>query len=155
GNSPREIAMAPPPASAPSESSAPSAPSVVASATAAPAPTEPPAPPAAAVAPALSPSPSPPSEESSQMRTAAIVALPPPRLIGRDRAGVAAELGAPAGERQVASARVWDYRAAGCQLAVFFYLDTGRNDFYALHVEVDGAAPGTEAGQQCIQRIRD
>lgn len=94
-------------------------------------------------------------EAPANMTTAA---LTPPtiRLIGLDRNAVTAMLGVPVAERQVAAARVWDYRASDdCRLAVFFYLDTGRNDFYALHYEIDGAAPGSLSTDQCLQRIRD
>lgn len=81
--------------------------------------------------------------------------LPPVSLIGQNQITVAKLLGKPASERQVAAARVWDYRAPECLLSVFFYLDTGRNDFYVLHFEIDGAAPGPTSSNQCLQRIRD
>lgn len=81
--------------------------------------------------------------------------LPPIRLIGLDRNATTALLGAPAAQRQVAVARVWDYRAPDCRLAVYFYLDTGRNDFYALHYEIDGPEAGPDGEQHCLQRIRD
>ena len=79
----------------------------------------------------------------------------PIRLIGLDRNATTAVLGAPAEERQVAVARVWDYRGPDCRLAVYFYLDTGRNDFYALHYEIDGPEAGPDGEQHCLQRIRD
>jgi hypothetical protein len=79
----------------------------------------------------------------------------PIRLIGLNRNATTALLGAPTEERQVAVARVWDYRGPDCRLAVYFYLDTGRNDFYALHYEIDGPEAGPDGEQQCLQRIRD
>ena len=103
------------------------------------------------------PPPSKDKEETEAPQNITTAALSPPtiRWIGLDRNGVTAMLGVPIAERQIAAARVWDYRATDCRLAVFFYLDTGRNDFYALHYEIDGATPGSLSSEQCLQRIRD
>jgi len=86
--------------------------------------------------------------------TLALLSPPPVNLIGQNQSTVTKLLGKPASERQVAAARVWDYRAPECLLSVFFYLDTGRNDFYVLHFEIDGATPGPAASDPCIERIR-
>lgn len=103
------------------------------------------------VAPAAPSDPSP----TPAPTTMALLSPPPVNLIGQNQITVAKLLGKPASERQVAAARVWDYRAPECLLSVFFYLDTGRNDFYVLHFEIDGAAPGPASSDQCLQRIRD
>jgi hypothetical protein len=108
------------------------------------------------------PTPVPPAEPPTQTDAAiargaalTLAARPPIRLIGLNRTSTAALLGAPSDERQIAAARVWDYRGPECRLAVYFYLDTGRNDFYALHYEIDGPPAGPDADQHCLHRIRD
>jgi hypothetical protein len=64
-------------------------------------------------------------------------------------------LGAPAEERDAAPAKIWKFAAGECAVDVYFYLDVKRNDFYALHYNVQDRNVATtgEAADRCLQRI--
>ncbi len=81
--------------------------------------------------------------------------LPDIKLVGMSRGEAAALLGAPAEERDAAPAKIWKFSAGECAVDIYFYLDVKRNDFYALHYNVqdrNGATTG-EAADRCLQRI--
>jgi hypothetical protein len=81
--------------------------------------------------------------------------MPEIRLVGMSRGETATLLGAPAEERDAAPAKIWKFAAGECAVDVYFYLDVARNDFYALHYNVqdrNGATTG-EAADRCLQRI--
>jgi hypothetical protein len=97
--------------------------------------------------PAAQPSPPEPLPEASP--------LPEIKLVGMSRGDAALLLGAPAEERDAAPAKIWKFSAGECVVDVYFYLDVKRNDFYALHYNVqdrNGATTG-EAADRCLQRI--
>lgn len=80
-------------------------------------------------------------------------AVAPMRLTGITQREAIALLGAPASETDRPPAKVWRYRGRGCTLDLFFYLDLQRNDFFALHQAIEGAAD--QATQQaCLQSMR-
>ncbi len=123
-----------------------------------------PAPPAASPAP-----PTPPPEPPRAVH----VIPPPPRpappppaeikLVGLSEDEVQALLGPPATAADQPPAKVWQYRAGNCAVDVYFYLDVGRNAFYALHY--DSAAPTSpgspvpatvsahDAADRCLTRV--
>ena len=71
------------------------------------------------------------------------------------RGETATLLGAPAEERDAAPAKIWKFDAGECAVDVYFYLDVARNDFYALHYNVQdrwGVTTG-EPAERCLQRI--
>jgi hypothetical protein len=81
--------------------------------------------------------------------------LPDIKLVGMSRGEATALLGAPAEERDAAPAKIWKFSAGECAVDIYFYLDVKRNDFYALHYNVqdrNGATTG-EAADRCLQRI--
>lgn len=81
--------------------------------------------------------------------------LPDIKLIGMSRGEAVALLGTPAEERDAAPAKIWKFSAGECAVDIYFYLDVKRNDFYALHYNVqdrNGATTG-EAADRCLQRI--
>lgn len=81
--------------------------------------------------------------------------LPEIKLVGMSRGETATLLGAPVEERDAAPAKIWKFSAGECAVDVYFYLDVKRNDFYALHYNVqdrNGATTG-EAADRCLQRI--
>jgi hypothetical protein len=81
--------------------------------------------------------------------------LPDIKLVGMSRGEASALLGAPAEERDAAPAKIWKFSAGECAVDIYFYLDVKRNDFYALHYNVqdgNGATTG-EAADRCLQRI--
>lgn len=85
--------------------------------------------------------------------------VPPPpaaiRVVGLNRRQLSDLYGVPVVERDAAPARVLEFRSGECQLAAYLYLDTVRNDFFALQYEVNGSAAATPASQRCLERIRD
>lgn len=81
--------------------------------------------------------------------------LPDIKLVGMSRGEAATLLGTPAEERDAAPAKIWKFAAGECAVDVYFYLDVKRNDFFALHYNVqdrNGATTG-EAADRCLQRI--
>jgi hypothetical protein len=131
--------------------------------------------PAPAVEPPLPPAPKPrparvarlpsPAEKTQPAPAAAqpaqpepepeIAALPDIKLVGMSRSETATLLGSPSEERDAAPAKIWKFSAGDCAVDVYFYLDVKRNDFYALHYNVqdrNGATTG-DAADRCLQRI--
>jgi hypothetical protein len=81
--------------------------------------------------------------------------LPEFKLVGMSRGETATLLGAPTEERDAAPAKIWKFMAGECVIDVYFYLDVARNDFYALHYNVQdryGVTTG-EPAERCLQRI--
>jgi hypothetical protein len=131
-----------------------------------PAPTvEPPLPPAPKPRPparvARLPSPAertpstPPASSQPEPAPEAAAPLPEIKLVGMSRGETASLLGSPLEERDAAPAKIWKFSAGECTVDVYFYLDVKRNDFYALHYNVqdrNGATTG-EAADRCLQRI--
>lgn len=123
-----------------------------------------PAPPAARPAP-----PAPPPEAP---RAARVVPPPPPpapspateiKLVGLSEDEVQALLGPPSTAAEQPPAKVWEYRAGNCAVDVYFYLDVGRNAFYALHYDSPApTSPGPpapasvsahDAADRCLARV--
>ena len=125
-----------------------------------PQPAAPPAP--AAQAPAPEPS-----------RTARAVPVPVPRpalpspppeikLVGLSQEETETLLGPPSTLLDRPPAKVWQYRAGDCAVDVYFYLDVGRNAFYALHYDTPGptssgatttTASASDAADRCLRRV--
>jgi hypothetical protein len=84
-------------------------------------------------------------------------AVPPapevPRLEGMRREEIIARLGPPAVERDAAPAKVLEYKATGCEVAVYLYFDTGRGGFSALHYDVNGRPAPTRDTDRCLRAI--
>jgi hypothetical protein len=100
-----------------------------------------------------SPAVAPPSPEPQQpVETAP---LPEIKLVGMSRGETSTLLGAPAEERDAAPAKIWKFAAGECAVDVYFYLDVKRNDFYALHYNVQDRNVATtgDAADRCLQRI--
>jgi hypothetical protein len=98
-----------------------------------------------------------PPEPAAPESAPAVEALPLPdiKLVGLSRGEAASLLGAPVEERDAAPAKIWKFTSGECVVDIYFYLDVKRNDFYALHYNVqdrNGATTG-EAADRCLQRI--
>jgi len=124
----------------------------------------PPAPPP----PAQPAEPAPAAEPS---RTAKAVPVPTPRpprepepaikLVGLSQTETETLLGPPTTLLDRPPAKVWQYRSGDCALDVYFYLDVGRNAFYALHYDSPGltssGTPATasvpDAAERCLRRV--
>jgi hypothetical protein len=117
-------------------------------------------------------SPAPPGPPPEAPRTAHVVPPPPPpapsplteiKLVGLSEDEVQALLGPPAVAADRPPAKVWQYRAGSCSVDVYFYLDVGRNAFYALHYDSPAPtssgtpAPATvsahDAADRCLTRV--
>ena len=107
-------------------------------------------------APAQQPQPQSPPPAQAQPEPAPEPALMPEiKLVGMSRGETATLLGAPAEERDAAPAKIWKFTSGECAVDVYFYLDVARNDFYALHYNVQdrwGVTTG-EPAERCLQRI--
>lgn len=84
------------------------------------------------------------------------------QVIGLTQAETQTLLGAPVAETDRPPAKVWRYSDGACVVEVYFYLDMGRNTFYALHyggaeASAAGASPASaptpEAANQCLRRV--
>jgi hypothetical protein len=96
-----------------------------------------------------------PQPEAQPGPASEVPPLPEIKLVGMSRGEAATLLGAPTEERDVAPAKIWKFATGECVVDVYFYLDVARNDFYALHYNVqdrNGATTG-EAAERCLQRI--
>lgn len=74
-------------------------------------------------------------------------------LIGLSAVDVQAALGAPDVQRQDGDARIWQYRADGCVLDVFFY--GAADSAEARHAETRDLKGAIEDGPDCIDALRD
>jgi len=111
--------------------------------------------PAPAEKPSTSPAAAPPPPESQPQPAETMLPLPEIKLVGMSRGETQTLLGTPSEERDSAPAKIWKFAAGECAVDVYFYLDVKRNDFYALHYNVqdrNGATTG-EAADRCLQRI--
>src|SRR5256885_11267912 len=57
------------------------------------------------------------------------------KVVGLNQSETEALLGQPQSSIDRPPAKVWQYRTRECAVDVYFYLDVGRNDFYALHYD--------------------
>ncbi len=96
-----------------------------------------PAPTAAGAAPA--PQPAPEVPETAALPPAPKIDDDPARLMGLDRAGLAALLGDPELTRREPPAEIWQYRGGSCVFDVFLYEEAGRQRVTYLEAR-DGAA---------------
>ena len=85
------------------------------------------------------------------------------KVVGLSQDDVEGVLGAPSATLDRPPAKVWEYRSGNCTVDIYFYLDVGRNAFYALHY--DSPAPNSsgtpapptvrthDAADRCLQRV--
>ncbi len=78
----------------------------------------------------------------------------PNDLVGRDESAVSSMIGAPATTRNDGSAMIWSYRAPGCALDVFFFLDVQSNTRRVLSYDLKADAPDAEAADRCYAQFR-
>ena len=114
----------------------------------------------ASTAPALSSAP-----EASPSTPIGHVPKPPPpkpqppaaleavQLVGLSRNSTQDLLGPPLVESEAGAAKVWMYKAASCQLDVYFSYDLARADFYVLSYAVNRGAGTPDAERQCLTRL--
>lgn len=125
-------------------------------------------PPAQPTAPASLPAPPPAAPPRA---THAVPPPPPPapappteiKLVGLGEDEVQTLLGPPNTTFDRPPAKVWQYRSGSCAVDVYFYLDVGRNAFYALHYDSPAPtssgtpAPATvsaqDAADRCLTRV--
>jgi hypothetical protein len=85
------------------------------------------------------------------------------KVVGLTQSETEALLGPPTSTLDRPPAKVWQYRTRDCGVDVYFYLDVGRNDFYALHYDTpiptsSGAPVGanvnvTDVADRCLRRV--
>lgn len=78
----------------------------------------------------------------------------PNDLVGRDEAAVSTMIGQPASTRNDGSAMIWSYRAAGCSLDVFFFLDVQSNTRRVLSYDLKADSTDADAADRCYAQFR-
>lgn len=76
-----------------------------------------------------------------------------PKIEGMKAEEIIARLGPPAAERDVSPAKVLEYKATGCEVAIYLYFDTGRTGFFALHYDVNGRPAPSRDADRCLRLI--
>lgn len=76
-----------------------------------------------------------------------------PKIEGMKAEEIIARFGPPAAERDVSPAKVLDYKATGCEVAIYLYFDTGRAGFFALHYDVNGRPAPSRDADRCLRLI--
>jgi hypothetical protein len=105
---------------------------------------------AAAVTPAAAPAPASPAP-APQLAALPPVNDDPAQLMGLDRDGVSALLGAPHLVRREAPAEIWQYVAADCVFDVVLY---ARGTSYAVsYLEARDAAAAVQPAQPCLNQL--
>lgn len=120
--------------------------------------------------PAPTPAPT-PLTPAPPKATRAVPPPPPPapvpapdlKVVGLSQEEIQSLLGQPSAMAERPPAKVWQYRAESCVVDIYFYLDVGRNAFYALHYDTpvptssDTAGvttPGAQdAADRCLHRV--
>lgn len=108
---------------------------------------------------AKAPAPPRPAAAPAAGQAAAPAVQPPaapealPKIEGMRQEEIIARLGPPAAERDVAPAKVLDYKATGCEMAIYLYFDTGRAGFFALHYDVNGRPAPSRDADRCLRLI--
>jgi hypothetical protein len=88
---------------------------------------------------------------------------PDVKVVGLNQAETEALLGQPTSSIDRPPAKVWQYRTRECAVDIYFYLDVGRNDFYALHYDTPAPTSSTasasatavapDAADRCLRRL--
>ncbi len=76
-----------------------------------------------------------------------------PKIEGMKAEEIIGQLGPPAAERDVSPAKVLEYKATGCEVAIYLYFDTGRTGFFALHYDVNGRPAPSRDADRCLRLI--
>lgn len=84
-------------------------------------------------------------------------------MVGLSEEDVRNLLGEPSTTVERPPAKVWEYRSGSCAVEIYFYLDVGRNAFYALHYDSPAAPSGAQAAaaaagaqdaaDRCLNRV--
>jgi hypothetical protein len=85
-----------------------------------------------------------------------IPGIDPKLLIGKNQNEAEAVLGPPSAVQAAPPATIWQYKADGCTLDVFFYMDMGSNSLRALAYDAKLADPPTneETIAQCVGLVQ-
>jgi hypothetical protein len=108
-----------------------------------------PAPPPQLLPPRVAPAPRPPKPAPRRGTSPEI------KLVGLSRGEVRNLLGEPAEQTDTGPALTWTYRTRRCSVALTFYFDVSRNDFFALGRSVAGTDGTEAAAQRCLKQMED
>ena len=103
------------------------------------------------------PPPPPPVAETPAPPPVADTQPPPPPIVltGLSEADLAKLFGAPAARVPAGTGERWTYHAGPCQVDVFMFPDVVHGGLTALDRRVSAEAPGAEAEQACLRKLRD
>ncbi len=83
-----------------------------------------------------------------------VVRIEPKSLVGLTRNQVRDMMGAPVTIADSPPSTVWSYRAKGCALDVFFYLDVGSKTFRALTFDLKTGDKNGAISPTCLGKIK-
>jgi hypothetical protein len=83
-----------------------------------------------------------------------VVRIEPKTLVGLTRSEVRDMMGAPVTIADSPPSTVWSYRAKGCALDVFFYLDVGSKTFRALTFDLKSGTKKGAISSTCLGKIK-
>jgi hypothetical protein len=119
---------------------------------------------ASAPPPAPEPEPTPPPPTETAAAPPPTQARPPrppappelnlQRLVGLDREETMAVLGQPAAVREQPPSTVWTYKAQGCALDVFFFMDLSTRAFRVLSTELTTDSRAADARRVCLRQLQ-
>jgi hypothetical protein len=97
-------------------------------------------------------------EEALAMAAPVAPPAPPPApgprdLVGLDQPAAKRMLGAAAEQFEQPPATIWRYKAAACQLDLYFYLDLKSGRMRTLHYTMKGDAGGDADRQNCLKSL--
>ena len=98
----------------------------------------------------------PPARPGVKPPRPAIPGIDPKVLISKSQAETEAVLGPPNAVQNSPPATIWQYRADGCTLDVFFYMDLGSNSLKALAYDAKLTQPAAneDAIAQCVGLVQ-
>ena len=83
-----------------------------------------------------------------------VIKIEPKALVGLTRSQVREMIGAPVTIADSPPSTVWSYRAKGCALDVFFYLDVGSKTSRALTFDLKNGAKKGTVSPTCLGNIK-
>ena len=83
-----------------------------------------------------------------------VIKIEPKALVGLTRSQVREMIGAPVTIADSPPSTVWSYRAKGCALDVFFYLDVGSKTSRALTFDLKNGAKKGTVSPTCLGKIK-
>ena len=92
-------------------------------------------------------------ESTTRVSEAVALAPRPSKLIGLDQPAATHLFGTATEQSEMPPATIWRYRAASCELDLFFYLDLRSGRMRTLHYRFKGDAADPAQQQICLRSL--